>query len=178
MNFAFTGPRGAGKSRLSRKFAKRLDRLLLSTDVLISYEAGGRTIQEIVAEEGWTGFREREYEILKKVCHMPNVVIDCGGGILVDLERNGDGDGNLCEVFSQRKAVLLKETCTTIYIKRDPKWLLSRELSSSHRPVLAQDYEAVLKRRLPWYEKAADYILDLREKDSNDGLEELIERFS
>lgn len=174
-NFAFIGPRGAGKSRLSRKFAKHLDRLLLPVDVLISYEAGGRTITEIVAEEGWPAFREREYELLAKVCHMPNVVIDCGGGILVDLEKNEAGES--VEVFSQRKVALLKKSCTTIYIRRDVQWLLSRELASSHRPDLAPDYEAVLRRRLPWYEKAADYVLDLRVKDSNEGLKELIQRF-
>jgi shikimate kinase len=170
-NFAFIGPRGAGKSRLSRKFAKRLDRLLLSTDTLISYEAGGLPIRDIVAAEGWAGFREREYRLLEKVAGMPAVVIDCGGGILVDVDADGS------EYFSERKAALLREKCTTIYLKRSVQWLLSRELDSSHRPTLAADYEAVLRRRLPWYEKAADYVLDLSGRDVNEGIEELLFHF-
>jgi shikimate kinase len=170
-NFAFIGPRGAGKSRLSRKFAKKLDRLLLSTDTLISYEAGGLTIRDIVAMEGWAGFREREYRILEKVTAMPAVVIDCGGGVPVEVDENGN------EYFSERKAHLLRERCTTIYLKRSIDWLLSRELDSSHRPALSADYHAVLQRRLPWYEKTADYVLDLTGRDVKEGIEELLDRF-
>lgn len=175
INFAFIGPRGAGKSRLSRKFARKIDRLLLSTDVLVSYEAGGRSITELVADEGWPQFREREYALLNRICHMPGVVIDCGGGIIVDLESGADGQ--YTEVFSERKATLLKEHCTTVYIRRDPRWLLSRELESSHRPALSRDYESLLARRLPWYERVADYILDLSDRDSADGVDELRRRF-
>ncbi len=167
-NFAFIGPRGAGKSKLSRKFARRLDRLLLSTDTLIAYEAGGLPIRDIVASEGWAGFREREYRLLARVVNMPGVVIDCGGGILVDVDENGT------EYFSERKAALLRERCTTIYLKRSLHWLLTRELDSSHRPALGSDYEALLKRRLPWYEKAADYVLDLSGRDVSEGVEELL----
>lgn len=175
LNFAFIGPRGAGKSRLSRKFARKIDKLLLSTDVLVSYEAGGRSITDIVADEGWPSFREREFVLLNKICRMPGVVLDCGGGIIVDVQP--DGKGRFEEVFSERKAALLKDHCTTIYIRRDPRWLLSRELESSHRPALGADYEALLTRRLPWYERAADYILDLRDRDSVEGVDELRRHF-
>lgn len=170
-NFAFIGPRRAGKSRLSRKFARRLDRVLLSTDTLISYEAGGIPIRDIVAAEGWAGFREREYRLLEKVVAMPAVVIDCGGGILADVDSDGS------EYFSERKAALLRKNCITIYLRRNVQWLLSRELDSSHRPKLAADYEAVLRRRLPWYEKAADYVLDLTKRDVSEGIEELLFHF-
>ena len=171
-SFAFIGPRAAGKSRLSRKFAKRIDWVLFSTDTLVSYEAGGLSPKEIVTKEGWPGFRKRETEVLIKVAPMKRVVIDCGGGILVSTDENE------AEVVSTIKADLLRSNCTTIYIKRDIDWLLSREAESNHRPSLSADYKSVLKKRLPWYEQAADYTLDLSKRDASEGLAELLDRFS
>ncbi|MBW7857981.1 MAG: shikimate kinase [Leptonema sp. (in: Bacteria)] len=171
MNFAFIGARGAGKSRLSRKFAKRIDQLYLSTDTLLSYEAGGMSIRQIVEKDGWQGLREQEYHLLQKLVTMESIVIDCGGGIIVDLDEAGN------EIFSKRKTDLLKHNCRVVYLRRDLKWLLSRGSESSHRPQLSHNYEAVIEKRLPWYEQVADYTLDLTGRDVTDGIEELVTMF-
>lgn len=171
MNFAFIGARGAGKSRLSRKFAKCIDQLYLSTDTLLSYEAGGISIRQIVEKDGWRGLRDQEYHLLEKLVNMKSIVIDCGGGIIVDLDEAGN------EIFSKRKTDLLKQNCRVIYLRRDLKWLLSRGTESSHRPQLSENYEAVIQNRLPWYEQVADYTLDLTGRDVTDGIEELINKF-
>lgn len=171
MNFAFIGARGAGKSRLSRKFAKRIDQLYFSTDTLLSFEAGGLSIREIVEKDGWRGLRDQEHHLLQKLVLMQSIVIDCGGGIIVDVDEAGN------EIFSKRKTDLLKENCQVIYLRRDLKWLLSNGTESNHRPLLSNDYEAVVKNRLPWYEQVADYILDLTGRDVSDGIDELIKQF-
>lgn len=169
MRIAFIGPRGAGKSKISRKFAKRIDWLLLSTDTLVCYEAGGKTVKEIVETEGWQGFREREYELLKKLYPMDRIIIDCGGGILFELDPETQN-----EILSQRKLDLLLPNTFVIYIKRALEWLLEKNIQSAGRPDLSYgDYETMLFRRLPLYEKYASYILDMRNKEIEEALDEL-----
>ncbi|HBS04648.1 MAG TPA: shikimate kinase [Leptospiraceae bacterium] len=156
-SIALIGARGAGKSRLSRKLGKKLDRAVFSTDTQISFEAGGKTIQQIVSEEGWKGFRNREFEILQKVAGMQPAIIDCGGGILVEAPESPGAT----ESFSGRKAEILKEYCIVVYIKRPMSWLLGKVQESASRPNLGgEPYEELLNRRLPWYEQAADIVLE------------------
>jgi shikimate kinase len=174
-NIAFIGARGAGKSKLSRKFGKRTGRVVLSTDTLVSYEAGGRTVARIVADEGWAGFRAREAALLDKIGAMREIVIDCGGGILVDT--GGDlPDGS--EVFSERKAAKLRSIAHIVYIRRDLDWLIDRVGQDAQRPDLGGDYRRLLERRLPWYEQVADTVLEMDGRDIEDGLAWLCERFA
>jgi len=163
MKIALIGPRGAGKSKISRKLSKKTEKLLLSTDQLVCYEASGRTVKEIVEQEGWESFRNREYELLKKLHKMDNIIIDCGGGILFDIDLITKE-----EIESQRKIQLLKNNTFVIYVLRD--------LKNSQRPDLnsQKNYVDILKKRLPIYEKHANYILDMRNKEIEEAIEELI----
>lgn len=166
---ALIGARGAGKSKLSRKLSKELGVVTLSTDNLVSYEANGMSIASIVEKEGWKGFRDREYETLRTVVSMKNIIIDCGGGILVEAPES---ESNPIETFSKRKSELLREHCFVVYIQRSEKWLLGHKKNSS-RPDLAGQYSELLKRRLPWYESVADYTLNLDSRDISDGISEI-----
>lgn len=169
---ALIGGRGAGKSKISRKLGKRLGRLVLSTDALIGFEAGGLTTASIVEQEGWQGFRDREYNILARCASMPGIVLDCGGGMPVDLSANGE------EIFSERKAQLLREHTFVIYIKRNMDWLLSRGLADANRPGLSADYRALLERRLPWYERLADAVLEMDNRSVPQGVEWIVTRLA
>lgn len=172
-NFAFVGARGAGKSKLSRKLSKRLNRVVFSTDTLVCYEAGGKRIQDIVADEGWPAFREREYNVLRNLSGMRDIFLDCGGGLLVeapDLTR----DPEAVERFSKRKAKLLKDMARVIYVQRDLDWLVAKageHTNDGNRPNLGGDYRRLLERRLPWYESVADYTLDMRHRSLEDALD-------
>ena len=173
-NLALIGARGAGKSKISRKLGKKAGRVLLSLDNLISYEMSGRTIQSIVDEMGWKGFRDLEYAILAQVCQMDNVILDCGGGILVEAPPEPGAP----ESFSDRKASLLKRHARVVYIKRDWDWLMSKSGLDPARPALGDDYRAILETRLPWYEATADYVLDMtRNQPIADAMEELMQVF-
>lgn len=174
-NIALIGARSAGKSKVSRRVGKVSGRSVFSTDTLISYEAGGQSIARIVATEGWPGFREREFRILQKLCAMRDVVIDCGGGILVEAPDENAGQPE--EFFSRRKAELLKGSSEVVYVKRPLSWLLDRARRDANRPDLIGDYERVLERRLPWYEQTADFILDLGDGSATDGADRLVERY-
>ncbi|MBU43660.1 MAG: shikimate kinase [Spirochaetaceae bacterium] len=171
-SIALIGARGAGKSRLSRKLGKKLNLPVFSTDTQICFAANGKTIQQIVAEEGWPGFRQREFDILSKIAEMESSIIDCGGGILVEAPENP----GLQESFSQRKASILKAHCTVVYIKRPMSWLLDKVKETASRPDLkGEPYEDLLNRRLPWYEQVADITLEADATGTKDLLAAILE---
>lgn len=172
-NVALIGGRGAGKSKVSRRLSKLTGWPVMSTDILVAYEAGGLSVEKIVAKEGWSGFRAREFAILEKLKLMQEVIIDCGGGILVEAPA---ADGSAGETFSKRKSELLRSYATLVYIKRPMSWLLEKARKDSNRPDLVGNYVELLERRLPWYEQAADQILDLGDGAAADGAETLRDR--
>lgn len=159
INLALIGARGAGKSKVSRKLAKLMNWQVFSTDSLISYEASGDTIEKIVAESGWLGFREQEFKVLDKVTGMKGVIIDCGGGILVEAPQNA----HTAETFSIRKSQCLKNSCFTVYLKKNLEDLCLKMEPDANRPNLMGDYRTLLQHRLPWYEACADLTVELGE---------------
>ncbi len=157
-NLVLMGGRGSGKSSISRRLA-RLNRgfMLFSLDDLIRYEAEGRSIPEIVDAEGWIGFREREYAALQKLSAFDQgALIDCGGGVVVDLDDSGE------EVYSQRKVELLREHGLVVYLNRDPSYLFKRTSSDPNRPLLSgkKSFHELMNQRHPWYREAADFEVD------------------
>ncbi len=157
-NLALIGGRGCGKSSIAKRLA-RCNRgfMLFSIDALIRYECGARSIPEIVDREGWPGFREHEYEVVKKVAAFSNgALIDCGGGIVVDLDASGE------EVFSRRKVEALRKNTLVVYLARDADYLASRIGGDPNRPALSDslDFEAIMARRDPWYREASDVVVD------------------
>jgi len=180
-NIFLIGPRAAGKSVTAKNIHQKLGYNTLSTDVLISYECDGKTIPEIIKDENgsWKKFRDLEYLVLTKVSKMSKLVIDTGGGIIVDL----DSDGR--EIFSKRKRKIIKDSGYTIYLKADLEWLWEKVKTDSNRPGLSgnntdddrSSFIKIMSRRLPWYEETSDFIIDATQKDekilANDVLKQL-----
>ena len=96
------GGRGCGKSsvcRLLRAADKRFT--LLNLDEMIARKAG-TSIPEIVQGKGWVYFRELEFQVCREVagqavCDGEWLLIDAGGGVVVDLDEEGN------EMYSTRK---------------------------------------------------------------------------
>ena len=158
-NIALIGARGAGKSKLARRLKKMCGRPVMSTDSLLSYENGGLSIAEIVEQLGWPALRRLEYEILLKLSQVQNVILDCGGGILVDVKAKDKGEYK--EYYSKDKAKLLKKHCHIIYLHWSKTYLIGKDMASAERPplFLFGDYRKLLKERLPYYKKTADLII-------------------
>lgn len=175
MNIVIIGMRGAGKSNVSRRLSVLTKRTVMCTDVLIEYENGGRTIAEIVAKHkgDWRVFRDMEYDVAKKIAKMDNVIVDCGGGIIVDLDKKGH------EVYSKRKVEALKKNGKIVWLKGDIKRLVDKVKNKPERPSLSalQSAEEMMHRRLPFYEKAADIVLDIEGKKRPELAEEIVHIF-
>ena len=166
-NLALIGGRGCGKSSIAKRLARcNRNFMLFSLDALIRYESAAASIPEIVADQGWVGFRDLEFEVLSKAASFSSgVLLDCGGGIVVDLDSSGN------EIFSERKVSALRKHSRVVYLARDVDYLVSRVGSDPARPTLSEqhDFETIMARRDPWYRKAADLVIDC----ANDGKNEI-----
>jgi shikimate kinase len=151
--------RGVGKSNISRRLCLLTKWPVLSTDLLIEYENGGKSIQEIMAENNgdWRAFREMEYGVLQKIVCFDQIIIDCGGGVIVDVAEGGS------EVYSERKVELLKANGRIVWLKADIERLAAKVKGDQTRPTLDETRSAqeVMQRRLPFYQRAADIVMDL-----------------
>jgi shikimate kinase len=162
MNIVLIGMRGVGKSNISRRLSLLTKRPVLSTDLLIEYESGGNSIQEIMAANGgdWHAFREMEFQVVQKISRFDQVIVDCGGGVVVDLAEDGS------EIFSKRKVDLLKANGQIVWLKDDIGYLAAKVKGDQRRPTLdeTKSAEELMQRRLPFYEQAADMVLDVAGK--------------
>ncbi|MEO5365425.1 MAG: shikimate kinase [Magnetococcus sp. WYHC-3] len=158
-NLVLIGARGAGKSKVSRQLSLLMRRPVMSTDLLVSYEYGGLDVPAILQQHGgdWRPFRETEYRIIQRLSQMDELIIDTGGGMVVDLDENGG------EIQSQRKLEALRHNAYVVWLKGNIKQLVAKVAQDPRRPALAdrQGTEALVRRREPWYEAAAHLVVKI-----------------
>ncbi|HSH68436.1 MAG TPA: shikimate kinase [Deferrisomatales bacterium] len=174
-NLVLIGGRGSGKSALCRRIL-RLNKnfTLFPLDELIRYEAGGSSIPEIVEQRGWEGFRALELQVVEKVSRFPaGALIDCGGGVVVELDTGGK------EVFSARKVAALRHHGHVIYLQRSVKYLQGRSAGDPDRPDLSAElsFREIMERRDPWYRQAAHEVLPCGRRSKDRLAREILERF-
>ena len=164
MNITVIGLRGAGKSNVSRRLSVLTKRPVFTTDTMVEYEAGGRSVAELVADQGWPAFREREWLVLGKILRMDGVIIDGGGGIVVDLDEDGG------EVFSTRKADALRASGPVVWLRGDVDRLVAKVAAKADRPALADPAQvtALMHARQAWYAAAATHTVDIEGRRRED----------
>ena len=169
-HLALVGGRGCGKTSAAAWLAREYPTFrLLDLDALIVEEAQGRAVAEIVSEEGWRGFRDREYRVLERVTASagPGVgvgVVDCGGGIVVDLDDAG------LEIYSERKVEILRNRCRVVYLRCASDLLAARIAGDPNRPPLSdhESFHGLMDRRDGWYRLAADRVIEADALSSED----------
>src|SRR5438270_3096370 len=94
-NLILVGFSCSGKTTLGRNVARRLRLTFVDTDRFIE-EMTGRTIPDILREDGEAAVRAVEREAIDRIMAQRNQVVSTGGGAFVDLEnRQRLRDGNL-----------------------------------------------------------------------------------
>ena len=163
-NIALIGFMGTGKSAVGRALARRLARRFIELDSLIEQNAG-KSIPEIFQNDGEIGFRELEIQAVKGIAGEENVVIACGGGIVlntINIDR-------------------LKAGGVIIYLTASPNIILKRtSRDRSVRPLLnvsdpAARIKELLKFRKPLYTHAADITVNTTRLNVDGVVGEIIE---
>ena len=95
MKIIFIGFMGAGKSFFSKRLAERLGLERIETDELAIKKSSRNSVKEIIIQDGEIKLREIEIEIAKEFQEKDSVVIDTGGGVVLNkiildyLRKNG-----------------------------------------------------------------------------------------
>lgn len=149
---ALIGFRGSGKTTVGRAFAELLGGDCIDTDNLV-VKAASRTIADIFAAEGESGFRNREADVIRQIVAAPPSVLTVGGGAVLD-------EGNVEALRSVATIVWLTAPATVLKrrIEADPATPASRPSLTSVGNV--EEIERLLANREPYYRRAADLIVD------------------
>lgn len=145
------GLMGAGKTKIGRRIAARLDLPFFDSDEEIE-AAAGETIEEIFRNRGEATFRDGERRVIARLLQGPVHVLATGGGAFMDPQTRG--------IIAQRGI--------SVWLRADLDVLFARVLRRTNRPLLkTPDPRAVLaeliERRHPIYAEADITI------DSGDG---------
>lgn len=164
--------RGVGKTNIARRLSFATKRPVMSTDVLIQYDTG-QSIPDFVADHGWAAFRDTEYEVVRKVSRLDGLIIDAGGGIVVDLDNTGQ------EVYSSRKVDLLRDNGEVVFLCGDIERLANKVAGDPNRPELDASRAAadLMHARLPFYQAAADWTIDVEGRERSDIADEIVTRY-
>lgn len=143
-NLILVGPMGAGKSSIGRRLAARFGLPFVDADREIEC-ATGAAIPLIFELAGEAGFREREHEVLARLCRSGPSVIATGGGAVLRADNRR----------------LLSEHGFVVHLDVDPESQLRRLANDRARPLLQRpDRREVLQRlgeeRAPLYAEVAD----------------------
>ncbi|HYA03279.1 MAG TPA: shikimate kinase [Syntrophobacteria bacterium] len=166
MNLVLIGYRCSGKTSVGELLAGRLGLDFVDLDRLLEEEAG-RPIQDLVAAEGWDGFRAREGRLIAAACRRGGIVIATGGGAVT----RGENVANL------------KRSGFVVWLKGNAEVLRSRmageERSGRVRPALSgpdplTEIEEVLAARNPLYQGAADLVVDTTARSLDEVAEQIL----
>lgn len=157
------GLSGAGKGVLAQEVARTLGWKFINADILGACAHVGRTVSEIVGEEGERRFNQCLTEILACQIHQDNIVVTTDESIVLE---------------TQARELLKSEF--TVYLKVGLEVQLDR--ISDYRPLLpVDDFSALLNKlqsaRDSLYEEAASFSLSSDDGDIEEHAKRVIEAF-
>jgi shikimate kinase len=165
-NLVLIGGRASGKTSVGRALAQVLQRPFVDLDEVLVAEAE-QSIADIVAQEGWPGFRRREKALVARCAALPGQVLATGGGVVLDPEN----------------VTILRERGLVIWLRADPATLTRRlrqdRMSQKSRPSLTgadpdAEMARVLAEREPLYRAAAHVTLDVADLSVSDIVERIL----
>jgi shikimate kinase len=141
------GLMGAGKTKIGRRLAARLNLPFFDSDIEIE-TAASETIEEIFRNRGETQFRDGERRVIARLLAQPVHVLATGGGAFMDP--------------ATRALIVCRGV--SVWLRADLDVLVARVARRANRPLLQErDPRAVLaeliERRHPIYAEA-DVVID------------------
>lgn len=153
-NIYFTGFMGSGKTSASKRLCALSGANWIDTDDEIE-RVTGKTISQIFAEDGEENFRQTETEVLRNIASLDDItVVSCGGGL----------------VLRDENVNIMQNSGSVIYLSANPETIYEHVRYSHNRPLLEGNMNPeyigkLLDKRLPFYERAADYSIITDGKD-------------
>jgi len=146
-NIYIVGFMGTGKTAVGKEIARQLDRKFVDLDSLIE-KRQNRKISQIFAEDGEPYFRKVEKKVLKQTSAKRDLVVSCGGGIVLDKEN----------------IRIMKDTGAMVCLSASPEVIIARTRGYKHRPLLNVDnpkkrIKELLEFRAPFYAQS-DHTID------------------
>lgn len=147
---------GCGKSTVSRYLAEQLQVERIEMDDILVAEAG-KPITQIFAEDGEAVFRQMETALVGRLGQGSPVIVSCGGGV----------------VLREENVKLMKEQGTILMLEASPETIYDRVKNSTKRPILnghmnVEYIAQLLEKREPYYKAAADHIVCVDGKTSQE----------
>ncbi|KAF7188564.1 Pentafunctional AROM polypeptide [Pseudocercospora fuligena] len=138
------GMRGAGKTTTGGWASRILGWPLLDMDTELEAQEG-MTIPEMLKDNDWAGFRQRELKLLKRMTQEKGEghVIATGGGIVETPECR--------EILKE-----WQKDGMVLYVTRDIKAVMDFLQIDKTRPAYVEDMMGVYLRRKPWFEECSN----------------------
>jgi len=141
---------GSGKSFTAKHLSAELGFPYMDMDREIEHEFG-KSVAHIFEEKGEPWFRAREHEVLEEIDANQNLVISTGGGAPCQSDN----------------MELMNSKGVTLFLDIDKETIVKRVLRGIHRRPLLKGmnqfdleffYDAKMKERRPFYEKATFHL--------------------
>ncbi len=161
-NIFLIGFMGTGKSTIARELEKMLNTECMEMDEMI-VERQGMSIPDIFEQYGEDYFRDAESELLIDLKKKENVIVSCGGGVVVRQENIG----------------YMKESGTIILLSATPQTVYERVKNNRNRPILngnmnVEYIAGLMEKRREKYEEAADITIITDNKNVEEICKEII----
>ena len=157
------GMMGSGKTSTGRPLAERLGYGFVDADAVIE-QAAGCTIPEIFEQNGESGFRALETQVLNAISQRHSLVVATGGGVVTQSQNWGLLHSGIVIWLDVERDQMLKrlradETPRPLLQRADPEAAMDA-LLEERRPLYAEaDLTVVIDDESP--EVVADGILQL-----------------
>jgi shikimate kinase len=152
MLVSLIGYRGTGKTTVAPRLAARLGWTWIDADEELERRAGC-TIKQVFENEGETGFRQREREVLHDLLRRDRLVLAAGGGAILNADTRR-------ELIAAGPVVWLTASVGTIAAR-----IAGDVTTSARRPQLTNaggtaEIEQLLASREPFYRECASLELN------------------
>ncbi len=164
-NLYLIGFMGTGKSAVGKLLSMKLGIEFIDLDSYIEVKSN-TTIADIFGQEGEEYFRQVEKQSLKEISRKDNLVVSCGGGIVID----------------QANIDLMKQKGRIICLAASIEKILERTKNNPHRPLLNVDdpqakIKYLLEQRQDKYAQA-DLTIDTTQLTVEQVVEKIISDIS
>jgi len=145
---------GTGKSSVGPILARMMRKDFVELDMEIE-KAAGSTISDIFTLHGEDHFRKIEKEILRRALERENIVLSCGGGVIIDIQNRR----------------LLKKKSIVVWLDVSAEVIAERLKDDGSRPLLADNSKEsivnMLEKRLELYREASEIRVQTDDLDIN-----------